>query len=254
MPTKSAPIAVPKAFGLAAPSTAKSDQRGGDRIEQEIGARRDVAAAEPGGEQHAAPAAAGRRVHTGNHVGHDLVVVDIGCRSGWPRARSSRSRTSAGRDGSVSRKIQTRMPITIRKMTDTGMRSSSRTRSMRWRPMATGRSGEKVPSAVDPSGSVMPVAIERPSVGMRWRPTKRNIMPSVARRSGTLVLTISKAIDEPDEGAHGKAGNDGHEGRLFEASPSCRPASIIEEVATEPIDRSKPPTTRVQVTQARESR
>jgi hypothetical protein len=31
------------------------------------------------------------------------------------------------------------------------------------------------------------VAIERPSVGMRCRPTSRNIMPSVASRSGTRM-------------------------------------------------------------------
>ena len=70
------------------------------------------------------------------------------------------------------------------------------TRSKRWRPSAR-KARENVPSATVPSGSVMPVAIERPSVGMRWRPISRNIVPSVARRSGTRMRTTRKPFTAP---------------------------------------------------------
>ena len=85
--------------------------------------------------------------------------------------------------------------MAIRKITESGTRFGA-IKSMRWRPSARNAS-ENLPFATDPSGRLMPVEIERPSVGIRCAPTKKNIMPSVASRSGTRIFTTRSPLTRP---------------------------------------------------------
>ncbi|MOA09516.1 hypothetical protein D3C78_1293530 [compost metagenome] len=66
------------------------------------------------------------------------------------------------------------------------------------RPRPSARNAAlNVPSVSSPLGKVMPTAIERPPVGISCTPITRNMLPSVARMSGTRSLTISQPLSRP---------------------------------------------------------
>ena len=108
-------------------------------------------------------------------------------------------------------------------------------------------SSGKTPSATSPEGNLMPVAIDLPSVGTRCNPISKNIIPNVARRSGTFILTIRIPFIRPTNAPISKQAIIAV--KALDSNITRKYADIIrEEVATEPIDKSKPSTTSVQVT------
>ena len=93
----------------------------------------------------------------------------------------------------------------------------------------------------------MPVAIDLPSVGTLCNPISKNIIPNVARRSGTFILTIRIPFIRPTNAPISKQAIIAV--KALVSNITRKYADIIrEEVATEPIDKSKPSTTSVQVT------
>ncbi len=195
-PTNSAPTAVPKAFGFAAPSTAKPMRAAATESSSEIVTRCDVAASKPCSEQNAAD----RGENTGNHIGPDLVGLD----------------RRAGELGCALRLEPTAYIIlpeagVFEEEPDQHARGSSRTTTetgsrfgqdeIEAVPAERQEAGLKVPLAIEPSGMVMPVAIERPSVGMRCSPTSRNIMPSVAQKVRHAHVDDEDAVDQSDHNA-----------------------------------------------------
>jgi xanthosine utilization system XapX-like protein len=91
------------------------------------------------------------------------------------------------------------------------------------------------------------VAIDLPSVGTRCNPIRRNIIPSVASKSGTFILTIKSPFIKPTNAPIKR--HDITATNAFCSRITSMYADIIkEEVATEPIERSKPSTTNVHVT------
>ena len=78
-------------------------------------------------------------------------------------------------------------------------------------------------------------------------PIKRNIIPRVASRSGTLAFTISKPLIKPTAAPINKHAIIALKADISKTTITYA-ESIRADVATEPIERSKPSTTKVAVT------
>ena len=79
--------------------------------------------------------------------------------------------------------------------TGTGINFSRKT-SNRCLPIHKKLAG-KTPSATSPEGNLIPVAIDLPSVGTLCKPINKNIIPSVANKSGTFIFTINNPLIRP---------------------------------------------------------
>ena len=129
--------------------------------------------------------------------------------------------------------------------TGTGINFSRKT-SNRCLPIHKKLAGN-TPSATSPEGNRMPVAIDLPSVGTLCNPINKNIIPSVANKSGTFIFTINKPLMRPTKAPINKQA-------IIATNALCSNITniyadiISEEVATDPIERSNPSTTSVHVT------